>query len=138
MSESNKAVYRRWIEEGINKKHVDLVDECVAEGYVFHGPGNVTANGPAGLRELVTGYLTAFPDLHITIDDLVAEGEKVVLKVTARGTHKGPLGDIAPTGRSVTITSINFTRFEGGKMIEDWQEFDELGMMRQIGAVPPA
>ena len=137
MSDANKAVVRRWLEEAMEKGNLDIVDELFAETYVFRMPG-ATATGPEEMREIATSYKTAFPDMKITIDDQIAEGERVVTKWTAQGTHQGPLGDIYPTGKSVTMTGVLITRFVGGKPAEDWQNFDELGMLRQIGAMPPA
>ena len=138
MSDANKAVVRRWFDEGLNEKRLEAINELFAEAYVWHGPGEVLVNGQTGLRELAQSYLTAFPDLRLTIEHQVVEGEYVVTRVTARGTHNGPFGEIAPTGKTVAVTSIQISRLEAGKIVEDWQQFDELGMMRQIGAVPPA
>ena len=137
MSDANKAVVRGWLEETMEKGNFDIVDELFAETYVFRMPG-ATATGPGEMRELATSYKTAFPDMKITIDDQIAEGERVVTKWTAQGTHQGSLGDISPTGNSVTMTGVLITRFVDGKPVEDWQNFDELGMLRQIGAVQPA
>tara|TARA_B100001123_G_C14654497_1_gene766983 strand:- start:91 stop:504 length:414 start_codon:yes stop_codon:yes gene_type:complete len=137
MSDANKAVVRRWLEEAMEKGNLDIVDELFAETYVFRTPG-VTATGPGEMRALATSYKTAFPDMKVTIDDQISEGERVVTKWTSQGTHQGFLGDIPPTGNSVTMTGVLITRFVGGKPVEDWQNFDELGMLRQIGAVPPA
>ena len=137
MSDANKSVVRRWFKEGMEKGNLDISDELFADAYVLQMPG-VTATGPEGLRELATSYRTAFPDLQFTNFDQMAEGDRVVSKWTAQGTHSGPLDGIAPTGKSVTVTGITISRLEGGKVVEDWQNFDELGMLRQIGAVPPA
>ena len=103
MSDANKAVVHRWLEEAMEKGNIDIVDELFAETYVFRMLG-ATATGPGEMRELATSYKTAFPDMKITIDDQIAEGERVVTKWTAQGTHQGFLGDISPTGNSVTMT----------------------------------
>ena len=137
MSDANKAVVRRWLEEAMEKGNIDIVDELFAETYVFRMPG-ATATGPGEMRELATSYKTAFPDMRVTIDDQIAEGERVATRWTAQATHQGPLGDIAPTGNSVTMTGVLIIRFVGGKPVENWQNLDELGMLRQIGAVLPA
>ena len=81
-------------------------------------------------------YLRAFPGIRVTVEDQVAEGETVVTRFTARGTHNGDLGGVAPTGKEVTVAGISIDRFEGGKCVEQWQSFDELAMMQQIGAIP--
>ena len=138
MSDANKAVARRFYEEGVNKGNLDLFDELFAPNYVYHGPGGREARGPAGVKELVGMYLGAFPGMQGSIEDQVAEGDRVVTRLTVRGTHKGDLGGIAPTGKEVTVTIINIARFDGGKFAESWENFDELGMMQQIGAIPAA
>ena len=78
-------------------------------------------------------YLTAFPDLRMTIDDLIAEGDKVVTRWTGRGTHRGDLAGIAPTGKTATVTGIIISRFAGNKLVEDFESFDEVAMLRQLG-----
>jgi predicted ester cyclase len=81
-------------------------------------------------------YLTAFPDLHLTIEDLIAEGDKVVDRQTARGTHQGTFMGIPPTGKQITVTAMNISRIVGGKIVEHWVELDTLGMLQQLGVVP--
>ena len=137
VSDANKAVVRRWLEEAMEKGNLDIVDELFDETYVFRMPGAI-AMGPREMRELATSYKTAFPDMKVTIDDQIAEGQRVVTRWTAQGTHQGPLGDISATGNSVTMTGVLITRFVEGKPVEDWKNFDKLGMLRQIGAVLPA
>jgi steroid delta-isomerase-like uncharacterized protein len=95
-------------------------------------------HGTEGARQLVEGYRGAFPDLHFTVEDQVAEGEKVVTRWTARATHQGELLSIPPSGNQVTIRGITIDRFSGGKMVESWDNYDALGMMQQIGAIPSA
>ncbi len=136
MSEANKAFVRRTVDEAVNQGKLGVVDELVTTGYVYHGPGGQELRGPEGLRQLITMYRTAFPDLHMSIEGLIAEGDNVVLRWTVRATHKGDLQGIAPTGKKVTVTGIAVSRFEGGKIAEEWESFDQLSMMEQIGAVP--
>ena len=138
MAEDNKAVVRRFIEEIVNRGNLALADTLIAANYVYHGPGGLEFRGPEGLKQLVTVYRTAFPDLRMTIDDLIAEDDKVVARWTGRGTHKGDLTGIAPTGRTTTVTGIVISRLSGGKIVEDFESFDELGMLRQLGvsAIP--
>jgi predicted ester cyclase len=82
-------------------------------------------------------YLTGFPDLQTTVEDLVAEGEKVVGRWAGRATHSGPFMNIPPTGKQVTVAGIAIVRLEGGKIVEEWVNFDALGMMQQLGVIPP-
>ncbi len=138
MSTENKAAVRRGLEECLNKGNLAVVDELIAPSYVYHEPGVGEVRGPAGLKKLVTTYRSAFPDMHIVIDDQIAEGDRVVTRWTARGTHKGEWMGIAPTGKPVTVTGILISRFAGGRVVEEWENYDALGMMRQLGAVAGA
>ena len=132
--EENKAIFRRIVEEGFNKGNLAIVDELVATNHVNH-TDNV--HGPEEYKQFITMYRTAFPDLHMTIEDQIAEGDKVVNRWTSRGTHKGDLMGIPPTGKQTTVTGIYVARIIGGKIVEEWGNFDALGMMQQIGVVPP-
>jgi steroid delta-isomerase-like uncharacterized protein len=133
MSETNKAICRQLIEEVVNRGNLAVVDSLVASSYVYHGPGGLEMRGPEGFKQLVTMYRTAFPDLKMTIDDAIAEGDKVVLRWTGRGTHRGDLAGIAPTGRATTVTGLVVSRLANGKIVEDFESFDEVGMLRQLG-----
>jgi steroid delta-isomerase-like uncharacterized protein len=133
MSDLNKTVCRRLIEEVLNRGDFSLVDTLVSPGYVYHGPGGLELRGRDGFKQIVTLYRTAFPDLHMTIQDLVAENDKVAIRWTARGTHKGDLAGIAPTGRAATVTGIVVSRVVDGMLAEDFETFDEVGMLRQLG-----
>jgi len=133
MSETNKAICRQLIEEVVNRGNLAVVDSLVASSYVYHGPGGLELRGPEGFKQLVTMYRTAFPDLKMTIDDAIAEGDKVVLRWTGRGTHRGDLAGIAPTGRATTVTGLVVSRLANGKIVEDFESFDEVGMLRQLG-----
>jgi predicted ester cyclase len=136
-AEENKKVIRRVWEEAMNKGNLAVADEVMAANYVFHGPGGVDAKGPEGFKQYITIYRTAFPDLHCTIDDMVAEGDKVVSRFTLRGTHKGDLMGIAPTGKKAEIMGIAMNRFAGGKEVEAWGSYDMLKMYQQLGISPP-
>jgi len=136
-TEENKAMGRRIIEEVWNKGDLALVDELVSPNYIYHFPGREDIKGPEGLKQFVTMARTAFPDLHITIDDEIAEGDKVACRYTWRGTHKGEMRGIAPTGKQVTVTGIVITHCVGGKGVETWESTDNLSMMQQLGVVPP-
>ena len=136
MSAENKAIARRSIEEIFNKGNLAVADELIAANAVTHDPADPNAGrGPQAAKEQATMYRTAFPDLHVTIDEMIAEGDKVVTRWTARGTHKGDLMGIAPTGKQVTITGITIDRMTGGKAEEGWTNWDTMGMMQQLGVV---
>ncbi len=136
-TEKNKAVIRRVFEEAMNKGDLAVADEGIASNYVFHGPVGQEFKGPEEFKQLVSMYRTAFPDLHCVIEDMVAEGDKVSARSTIRGTHKGNLMGIAPTGKQVTVTGIVIVRFVGGREVEAWSVMDLLSMMQQLGVVPP-
>ena len=135
--EENKAVLRRVAEEIFNKGDLAVVDEVIASNYVYHGSGGQEYKGPEGFKQIVTMFRTAFPDLRVTLEDMVAEGDKVAHRLTIRGTHKGELMGIAPTGKQVTISVVTISRFAGGKEVESWSNSDQLGMMQQMGVAPP-
>lgn len=129
----NKAIFRRIVEEGFNKGNLAIVDELVAANHVNHADN---VHGPEEYKQFITMYRTAFPDLHMTVEDQIAEGDKVVNRWTSRGTHQGDLMGIPPTGKQVTLTGTYVARIVGGKIIEEWGNFDALGMMQQLGVVP--
>ncbi len=135
-AEENKAIIRRWFESA-NQKKLDIADELFAPDYVLHNPDIAEGvHGPEGIKCLVSMYLNAFPDLGATIEDMFAEGNKVVTCWTFRGTHQGELMGIPPTHKQVTVTAITISRIGGGQITEDWNNLDTLGMLRQLGTVP--
>ncbi len=138
MSEQNKALARRNFEEVWNQGKLQLIDELVAANNVLHDPsvpeGKVT--GTQGYRQFVEIYRAAFPDLRFTINDQIADGDKVVTRWTATGTHKGALMGIAPTGKRSTVTGITIEHYKDGKAVEAWVNYDTLGMFQQLGVVP--
>jgi steroid delta-isomerase-like uncharacterized protein len=133
--EENKAIFRRIVEEGFNKGNLAIVDELVATDHLNHSDN---VHGPEEYKQFITVYRTAFPDLQMTVEDQIAEGDKVVNRWTARGTHKGELMGIPPTGKQMTVMGIYVARIIGGTIMEEWGNFDALGMMQQLGVVPPA
>ncbi len=135
-TEENKKIVRRNYEE-LNKGNLAVIDELYADDYVGHIatlPGPV--RGREALKQVQGAYFAAFPDLHETPEDLIAEGDKVVIRETYRGTHKGDLQGLAPTGKQASFTSIDIYRIVGGKIVEQWVEWDALGFMQQLGAIP--
>jgi steroid delta-isomerase-like uncharacterized protein len=138
MSEENKALARRYLEEIWDKGNVDLIDELFTTDFVRHGPPAVEGEvrGPEGFKGLVSTYHAGFPDFQVTIDDMIAEGDSVVSRWTVRGTHQGELMGNAPTGNQVTFTGYLFDRISGGKIEEEWVDYDTLHVMQEIGGVP--
>ena len=134
-TQANKAIVRRLIEEAWNQGNLDVIDELVSPHYVLHidapGPG-----GREGYKQDVVIHRSAFPDLQFTIDDMVAEGDKVVLRATLRGTHQGEYIGIPPTGKAITLTAISIRRIANGQIAEEWVELNMLGLMQQLGVVP--
>jgi len=136
-TEKNKAALRRVYDEIFNKGKLSVVDEVIAANYILHGVATIEVNGPEGFKQFVTMYRNAFPDLQATVVDMVAEGDKVAHSFTLRGTHKGALMGIAPTGKQVTLTGTTISRFAGGKEIEARMNADVLGLYQQLGVIPP-
>jgi steroid delta-isomerase-like uncharacterized protein len=135
--EQNKALYRQFVEEVFNRGNMSAIDELVAPDFIEHEelpPGSPP--GREGVKQLSIMLRNAFPDIKATIDDVLAEGDKVAARMTWRGTHKGEFMGIPPTGKSVSIGVIDIVRFAGDKFVEHWGQMDSMGMMQQLGAVP--
>ncbi len=138
IAEQNKAIARRDLEEVWHNKNLSVVDEIYSSEYVRHDPADPQEiRGIEGYKQLVTMYLNALPDTRFTIEDQIAEGDKVVTRWTARGTHKGDLMGIAPTGKQITVTGMGIQRIVGGKVVEEWANWDTMGLMQQLGVIPP-
>lgn len=137
-SETNKTIARRFFEEVFGQGKLNVLDEIIAADHVNSGPGTLPGlpAGPDGTKQLVTVYRNAFPDVHFTIDEQIAEGDNVVTRWTAHGTHKGELVGIPATGKSSTVTGIAVDRIANGKIAESWGIFDQFGMMQQLGVIP--
>jgi predicted ester cyclase len=135
-TEVNKASVRRFYDEVFNKKNRAVIDEFIAPNHVDHAAPPGMPAGLAGAKQLLGMYLTAFPDFHLTVEDMIAEGDRVVARFTMRGTQQGVFMDIPPTGKQVTVTAIDINRIAGGKSIEHWLEMDTLGLLQQLGVVP--
>ena len=131
---ANKAVVERLVRDIVNGGRVHLLDEVLADDFVAHGVGSGSA-GPDGMRQLVATWRTAFPDWQDHIDEMVAEGDLVVLKITARGTHDGPLLGIDPTGESVEWGMIEMIRLADGKITEQWGYSDFADVVRHLRKV---
>jgi len=136
--EASKALVRRFYEDVVNKGDMRLAEEVLAADYVEHPSFPGTPSGLAGFRQFVAMVATAFPDLHVTVEDVIAEGDKVAARVTVSGTHRGVLlGTIQPTGTHATWTGIDLIRIADGKIVERWSQRDLLGLMQQLGVIPP-
>ncbi len=133
--EDNKATARRWYEGVFNNGNLDLINGLFAPNFVDHDPVNPLP-GLEGVRQVVTMYRSAFPDRHITVEDWVAEGDKVVTRFRAQGTHSGALMGVPPTGKQVTVTGIDVLGFKNSKIAEHWGNRDDLGMLQQLGVIP--
>ena len=136
-TEENKALIRRFYEEVFNKRNLTALADFYAPDHVDHTLPPGLPAGPEGTRQAIATMLEGFPDLRVTIEDMVAEGDKVVTWFTTHGTQQRALGSIPPTGKQVAVSTIEITRVADGKIAEDWGLDDRLGMMQQLGLVPP-
>jgi steroid delta-isomerase-like uncharacterized protein len=142
MSEKNKAIARRLVDEVWNKGNLMIADEILAfdlrdwdaARLSYDASDPEAGQGLEGFKQLVKMFRNAFPDVYLTIDDMIAEGDRVVIRWTARGTHKGDLKGIAPTGRPIVVTGIDIHRIADGKILETGGNWDTAGMMQQLGA----
>jgi predicted ester cyclase len=134
--EQNKVTFRRYVEEVSNEGNLDLVDE-IFDRYISHqSDGRTEERGPEDVKRFIGEFRQAFPDFRSTIEYQVAEGDMVVTRWRASGTHQGEFRGIAPTGKPVAIIGIGVFRFsDEGKVVESWDNLDELGMMQQMGAI---
>jgi steroid delta-isomerase-like uncharacterized protein len=134
-SEKNKQLVRRLVEEGFNRGDISVVDELVSENYVYREATVGEKRGPKGYKELMTMYRTAFPDIQVTIQKQFAEGDTVVTRWTGIGTHRGPLMGLEPTGKHATVEGVVISRIVNGKVVEEFEAYDTLGMFRQLGVL---
>jgi steroid delta-isomerase-like uncharacterized protein len=134
--EENKALARQQHEEWNSKGYVNAV-EMFSPNFVAHLPGSPGPMNLEGYKQYTASFDTGFPDTKHTILDQIAEGDKVVTRLTWHGTHTGNFQGIPPTGLQATMTGTNILRFENGKIVEFWGEFDALGLLQQLGVIPP-
>jgi steroid delta-isomerase-like uncharacterized protein len=132
---------RRLLEESFNTGNFELIDQFVAPEALNHDPALPAQmrdlRGPDALKRIVAMYRAAFPDLRMTVDDVIASGDKVVLRWHSEGTHRGELAGLAPTGVHGMATGISIDHWRDGKIVEAWAEWDNMGLARQLGAAPP-
>ena len=134
--EQNKALVRKF-EDFINAKDLDAALALFSPDFVDHTPPVGLPPGIEGVRMFFTMQFAAFPDSHTTSLDMIAEGDKVVHRMNGAGTHQGMFLGMAPTGKHITWSFIDIWRVAGGKLAEHWVEADMLGMMQQLGLMPP-
>jgi steroid delta-isomerase-like uncharacterized protein len=137
-AEENKGLLRREVEELYNHTgNLDAVEEIFAPNYVSHEPTSGETRGIEGARQFAATFRQAFPDLQCTIEDMVAEGDKVVMRFRSSGTHQGETEAFGPpTGKRMEMTGVTIKRVSEGKIVEAWTNFDAMGMMHQLGMVP--
>ena len=136
MSEQNKEIARRIFDEVWNEGNIDVADQLVGTNFVLHDPAQNLDKDLAGFKKHVAGVRAAFPDIHFAVEDMVAEGDKVVSRWSAQGTHRGDFLGVGATGKRMTVTGIVVTRHANGKNVETWSNWDALGLLQQLGAVP--
>ena len=133
-AEENKALVRRFYDEVWDRGNTEFAYEVFAEDYVRHDSRSTAAPpGPGGQKAIADDFRAAFPDLRVVVDMVFGEGDFVVGRWTATGTHTGAWGTVEPTGRSVTFSAANLYRFENGKVVEIWNHRDDLGLREQLG-----
>ena len=137
MQEKNKALARRWFKEVWNEGNEKTIDQLLAPNAVLYGLGesDVDVHGPAGFKPFVSNLRTALHPIHIEIDDIIAEGDKVALRITVEGTHSGDGLGIAPTQKRVRVAAIVMAEIKDGQIVAGWNSWDQLGLLRQVGAI---
>ena len=134
--EENKALVRRFYDELLNKCNLAAADELVAADYVWHRPTGPDVHGLEAMKQLVRTALKTLPDFYCTIEDMIAEGDKVATRFTAGGTHKGEFMGMPPTGNEVVVSGLAIERVADGKIAETWERYDTLSWAQQLGLVP--
>ena len=136
-TEQNKAVGHQ-IFKLLNERKLDEAFALYAEDYIYHGPGGMELRGRQAIRDLWEVFFVGFPDLHTTVDDMIAEGDKLFVRWRIEGTHTGEFMGIAPTNRKIEFGINEIFRVENGQSAEAWDQYDMYGLMQQIGAIPHA
>ncbi len=134
IQENMALVSRIWLEIW-NEGDLDVCDEVFAPDYAGHLP-MMEVTGPAQFKQLVGGYRSAYPDVHLTVEDVFAVGDRVAVRWVSRGTHLGEMMGIPPSGNKIEIMGISLFRIENDQVAEEWEGFDTLKMMQQVGAIP--
>ena len=132
-TDANRTASKRFLDEVINGGNIGLIDELLAPGFVDHQAAPGVPPDREGVKVFMTMFRAAFPDLRYTLEDSVAEGDRVVVRVTARGTMKGEFAGMPPSGKTATWEEVHITRYANGKAVEHWGIIDQLGMLQQLG-----
>jgi steroid delta-isomerase-like uncharacterized protein len=133
-TQENKTIYCRFLEEMWNERKYEIAEELFAENYAYHDPAAPgVPPGPACAKLLVSTYVEAFPDVRVTIDEMLAEGDLVATRWRIKGTHRGPLMGIPATGKVAEVSGLVVARIAGGKIAEAWTHWDSQGLMKQLG-----
>ena len=135
-AEENKAKTRRFMDEVFNKGNLAVADELLAPNLIDHNPFPGQPPGVEGLKQAMVALRQAFPDLHVTVDEMLSDGDKVVIRSTMKGTHKGTFMNIPATGKQISVEGIDIVRISNGRVVEHWGVTDNLTMMQQLGLVP--
>lgn len=135
-TEENKALLRRLVDEGLHKKNLGIMDELISPNFVNHSAPAGIPPTRDGYRQYVEILLASFPDIYLDIEDLIAEGDKVVVRYTVRGTHQGSFMGLPPSGKQFSFTGIGIQRIVDGKFVERWEQADTLSLLQQLGVIP--
>jgi steroid delta-isomerase-like uncharacterized protein len=136
--EANELLLRRFYDETVNQRRLDMVDEIVAPDFLYHAAADPEPfRGPEGFRRFFERAFATFPDLRVTVEDVVAAPDKIAARVTLVGTHLGEFQGIPPSGNQVSMNEIVLGHLEDGKFTEVWQQFDSVGGLQQMGVIPP-
>jgi predicted ester cyclase len=132
----NKDKERKMVAEALNKGNLAVVDEYLAPDFIYHGPGGVKVKGIKNYKEFLTSLRTYYPDIHVKIEDIIAEGDMVATRTLSTFTFTGKAGTVKPTGKKVSMTGSILDRFENGKIAETWEQYDRLDLYQQLGLIP--
>jgi len=135
-AELNKAKEQRLVAEAINKGNLEALNDCLTPDFTYHGPGGRTVKGLADYTQFLGELRTAYPDIHVKIEDIVAEGDLVATRTFSTFTYTGKVGAANPTGKKVSMTGAILDRFMGGKIKETWEYYDRLDLLQQLGLIP--
>jgi len=135
MAANNEALLRRWFEEVWNQGQVEAIDEMMAADAIAHGLGDAQVVGTTAFKAFHAKFRGAFPDIRITVDDVVSQGDRAAVRFTIRATHRGDHLGVPATGREVNFPAMSFVRCRNGQIVEGWNSVDMLGMLQQVGGV---
>lgn len=135
-TEENKAKERRMVEEALNKGNLNVVEEVLSPDFVYHGPGGTVVIGREEYKQFLASLRTMYPDIHVVIENILAEKNLVATRTMCTFSFTGKMGDIEPTGKKVTMMGSILDRFEGDKLVETWEFYDRLDLYQQLGLIP--